>query len=258
MNSAEITQLFIGLATVSLGAFLGAVGNRLVSINAQTNWKLAFYTLGVITILATILYFTLYFNSKFIDYLTVMMLLFSGILLLIFTYLVLDKKFVYKTSELDPIINDFTSLADKTEIRLFGGDLNFFGNALIDMDQNKQYNHLKSLGFKKISVLYEEPRNSVTQIRYGKILYEMNSVEMKFYNPDEADLLIRGRMKTLNGVEKLMIYSKIESGKYQTIVTDTANSNGALYNNIWRLVWSLANKISNQQKSEYTKLYVGN
>jgi len=258
MNTAEITQISLGLGTIAFGTFLGAIGNKLVAINAQTKWKWAFYILSMISILAGILFSFLYFESTFKYYLTVTLLLTSGILLLIFTRKALDKKFVYRTIELDPIINSFTSLSDKSEIKLFGGDLDFFGNAPVDMDQNRQYGYLKSLKFRKISIICEEPRNPLTKIRYGKILHEMNCVELKFYNPDEADLMIRGRMKTLNGVEKLMIYSKIESGKYQTIETDTANSNGALYNNIWKLVWSLANKISDQQKQEYTKLFSGN
>ncbi len=63
-------------------------------------------------------------------------------------------------------------------------------------------------------------------------------------------------MKTISGVEKLLIYSKIKSGKYLAIETDTANSNGALYNNIWKLIWSLATRLSSQQKTEYKDLYM--
>ena len=82
----------------------------------------------------------------------------------------------------------------------------------------------------------------------------MKNVELRFYNPNEADLRIRGRLKTFQGVEKLLIYSKIEPKKYHAIETDTANSNGALYNNIWKLAWSLASRLNSKEKSELINL----
>lgn len=257
METSTLTQFFLAFATTTLGTFLGALGNKLVTYNSQTKWKWAFYLLGIFSLVSLPLYLLISGtdNLLFIDYFTLLVLGISAICLIAFTAKFLDRKFIFKTSELDSIINKFTSLSDHNEIRLFGGDLNFFGNGPHEMDQNSQYNHLKSIGFKKISILCEEPRDVYTKIRYGKILYEVNGATLKFYNPDEADLLIRGRMKTIQGVEKLMIYAKIESGKYQTIETDTANSNGALYNNIWKLIWSQATPLDNKQKEEYVHVF---
>lgn len=124
------------------------------------------------------------------------------------------------------------------------------------MDINDQYSHLKSLCFRKLLILCEAPADNSTKIRYGKIIQEMRGVELKFYNPDEADLRIRGRLKTLQGVERLLIYSKVDSGLYKTIETDTANSNGALYSNIWRLIWSLAKEPSREQIEEFKSLFI--
>jgi len=151
---------------------------------------------------------------------------------------------------LDPIINRFTTIADRTEIRLFGGDLNFFGNSEVQMNNNAQYTALRGSTFARISILCEEPQNADTRTRYGKILNELPGIELRFYNPEEADLLIRGRLKKVNGVDKLLIYNKLDTGRYQLILTDTANSSGALYNNIWNLVWSLANRLSVDQRNE--------
>ena len=194
-------------------------------------------------------------SLNFEDFFGLSLLLISSICLFIFTKKFLDKKSIYRTSELDPIINNFTDLSDHNEMKLFGGDLNFFGNVPSEMDQNDQYNHLKSLCFRKLLILCEEPANNLTKIRYGKILQEMNGVELRFYNPDEADLQIRGRLKTLQGAERLLIYSKVDSGLYQTIETDTANSNGALYSNIWRLIWLLAKKPTTKQIEEFLRLF---
>lgn len=257
MTINEIFPFFLAFASISLGAFFGALGNRLVTVNNKTNWKWAFYILGIVSILSGVIgCIFIKSESIFLYYLTIILLISSGILLIFFTKKYIDIKYIFKTSELYPIINKFTESSDRKAIRLFGGDLNFFGNEPTEMDKNEQYNFLKSLKFKSTLILCEEPGDTSTKIRYGKILQELNNVELRFYHPEEADLLIRGRMKTISGVEKLLIYSKIESGKYHAIETDTANSNGALYNNIWKLIWSLATRLSSQQKTEYKDLYM--
>jgi len=252
------SQILLAFTTVSLGAFLGALGNKLVTHNSQTRWKWAFYVLGILSVIFSVFYFIVVDSFVTADYAYLIILFTSGIFLIIFTRKFLDKKYVYKTSELDPIVNSFTTSADTSEIKLFGGDLNFFGNTPNDMDANSQYNHLKSIAFKKVSILCETPGDIYTKIRYGKILHDMGNAELRFYNPNEADLRIRGRLKTLQGVEKLLIYSKIESKKYHAIETDTANSNGALYNNIWKLAWSLANKLKSKEREELINLIESN
>jgi hypothetical protein len=83
----------------------------------------------------------------------------------------------------------------------------------------------------------------------------LKGVELKFYNPEIADLRVRGRMKEVQGVMKLLMYTKVEQGKYETIETDVACTKGALYKNIWNLIWSLANELNSTQKDEYVNLY---
>jgi hypothetical protein len=161
----------------------------------------------------------------------------------------------YKTSELDPIVNNFTALANKDEIKLFGGDLNFLGNNPQDMDKHPQYIHLKSMDFRRVLILCALPDNSIQKIRYGKILYDFKGAKLKFYRPDEADLKLRGRIIIVGKVSKLLMYSKVKSQVYQAIQTDVGDSSGALYNGIWELVWSLARPASKEEVNEYINLF---
>jgi hypothetical protein len=255
---ANTSLIFQIIASVSIGSFFGVLGNKLIAVNYKTNWKWGFYLLAIASFVAGIYNITLLDSvSKLIDYFIMILLLISGIGIFIFTKVFLDKKYVFKTLELHSVINNFTEDADRSDIKLFGGDLNFLGNTPSEMDQNVQYIFLKSSNFRKILILCEEPPNSATMIRYGKILNDLPEVEFRFYNPKDADLRLRGRMKKIQGVEKLLIFFKIGSCKYQVIETDTANSNGALYNNIWSLIWSLAKKLETTQKTEYLRILKG-
>ncbi len=167
-------------------------------------------------------------------------------------------KDTYNTPQLDPIVNDFTSSADTSEIKLFGGDLNFLGNSPNEIDKNAQYSHLRSMTFRRVLILCEEPVSLIQMIRYGKILDEVNGSELRFYNPERADLRVRGRIIKVNGSDKLLMYNRIKSGVYKAIETDTANSNGALYGNIWELTWSLASQPTEDTKKRYISLFKGN
>jgi hypothetical protein len=96
-----------------------------------------------------------------------------------------------------------------------------------------------------------------TLIRYGKILHELKNVELRFYKPEEADLQIRGRIKKVNGVEKLLMYTKIRDEKYQALETDTANIGGALYSKIWNLVWNTASTMREDEIEKLKTAYLG-
>lgn len=179
----------------------------------------------------------------------------SSVLLFLFTLKNLAGKHQYKTAELDPIVNKFTENADKKNIKLLAGDINFFGNYPQDMDQNSQYNCLRKERFKEIQILCTEPKTNEEKVRYGKIISDFNTVELRYYFPPHADLLIRGRLKTLNNVTHLLIYNKIKSGVYEALESDTANKSGVMYNYIWDLIWSLAKSPSSEELNEYVNLY---
>jgi len=248
MTLQEVNLTLIGIPYATL---LGAVGIKLVIENNPSHWKWAFYVLGAFSILYAIVVGVFTFSEfNFITGITLSFYILGGLLLLIFTYRFLDRKFIYQSCELNSIIKDFTSDADRNEIKLFGGDLNFLGNSVLEMNNNAQYIDLRASNFTKVSILCVEPANADTRTRYGKILHDLPVTEFRFYKPQHADLLIRGRLKKLQGVDKLLIYNKLGAGRYQLILTDTSNSNGALYNNIWNLIWSLATILDVDQKNE--------
>jgi hypothetical protein len=244
MDINTCTTILLALTTLNIGAILGAFRNKIIISTDKNNFHLFFYGFAIFVILTSMLCIIFYSKELFSPNWSGLIIVFTGIIssiiLILFTKKHLVKKFIYSIEELNPIINNFTTNADKNNIRLFGGDLNFFGNSPNDMDNNSQYSYLKFLNFRKILILCEEPKDINTRLRYGKILSEIPIAELKYYHPQQADLRVRGRIKEVNGVVKLLMYTKINNGKYKAIETDTANSNGALYGNIWDLVWSLA------------------
>jgi hypothetical protein len=227
--------------------------------NDQRHWNLSYYILGFVTIGFAIYHAVI--NSKIVFNFShsipyhLIFAIVSGLLLISITKKKLYAKRIFKTSELDPIVNSFTGKADRKEIKLFGGDLNFFGNSKKEMDMNSQYNFLKGLDFKRVLILCELPMNNEEKFRYGKILHDMPNTEFRFYNPAEADLKVRGRIIEVQGVTKLLMYNKIRSKTYKTIETDRANEKGELYHNIWGLVWSLANIPTEENLKSYRNLY---
>jgi len=253
------STILLTVASICFGALLGIAGNKLSHSIENSRWKYLFYALGIITfiygvVLAWLMRTTILDFSR-IDLYAVLLAFDSGVLMVVFTKKNLEIKNIFATNELDPIINNFTSKADKKEIKLFGGDLNFFGNSVTEIDGNKQYIHLRAQHFNRILILCESPKNGVeTKIRYGKILKDMPNTELRFYNPDRADLKVRGRIIEIQGVPKLLMYNKIQSRVYRALETDTANSNGALYNNIWNLVWDLAIQPKQSELDSYKEL----
>jgi hypothetical protein len=111
------------------------------------------------------------------------------------------------------------------------------------------------MDFRRLLILCAIPHNNIQKIRYGKILYDFKGAELKFYQPNEADLKLRGRIIIVGKISKLLMYSKVKSQVYQAIQTDVGDSSGALYNGIWELVWSLARPASKDEVDEYIKLF---
>lgn len=251
-------SLLTTIGSVCLGTFLGLVGNALSISRDQKGWKIALYILGCLTLTYAMTYgivnrhiMTDFSSSQL--YIVIGSFV-SGAVIIFFTKAKLDVKSVFTTAELNPIVNSFTEKADRKEIKLFGGDLNFFGNSKKEMEQNPQYTHLRGLSFSRVLVLCESPKDIDDEVRYGKILTDMPQAELRFYKPAEADLKVRGRIIEVQGISKLLMYNKIKSKTYEAIETDRANAKGELYHNIWELVWSLAIKPTEGEIDSYKKL----
>lgn len=255
----NLIKIILTCGSVSLGALLGVLRSKIFASKENNKLHYIFYGFSIISALTCLIVGIKYWNQIDSFALGVLIATFVvSILLWLATNKYLFFKNIFNSTELDTPVNKFTSNADKNDIKLFGGDLNFFGNSPSEIDNNSQYTHLKSLAFKKVSILCETPHNQIQKIRYGKILHEMPYVELRFYEPETADLKVRGRIIQVQGVTKLLMYTKIKSGIYQSLETDTANSNGALYNNIWELAWALAQRPAKADLDSYIAIYTGN
>lgn len=251
-------KILLAGASISAGALLGVFRSKIFAAKENNKLHYIFYGFSVLALVISIIGAIIYWKELSLFGIAVLIasVIFS-ILLWLATNKFLFFKNVFKIKELDPIVNKFTSNASKDDIKLFGGDLNFLGNTSAEIDANKQYTHLRSLEFKKISILCATPHTQIQRMRYGKILSDMPNTELRFYEPKIADLKVRGRIIEVQGVIKLLMYTKIKDGLYQSIETDTANSSGALYNNIWELTWSLAAKPNAAEIEMYKHLFKG-
>jgi hypothetical protein len=156
---ADISAIFLACATLCTGAFFGVLGSNLVAIRYKSGWICFFYILSVASFLGGIIGLILYYSKmNNMDYFSIIGLIVSGIVLFIFTCNILHKKHIYKIPELESIINKWTTISDKSEIRLLGRDLNFFGDTPACMEKNGQYCHLKSLNFSKVNILCEKKK----------------------------------------------------------------------------------------------------
>ncbi|MEQ9297809.1 MAG: hypothetical protein RIF33_04560 [Cyclobacteriaceae bacterium] len=245
--------------SISTGILLGAIGNKLVSSKERSGWIFAFYILSLIVLLVPVYLVIVDFSTlkQWPQLLLPFMTFAGGVGIFIFTKRILSVKDIFKPDELTPKINELTEIADKSIIKLFGGDLDFFGSSPKEMDLNSQYSTLKAAGFNKIFIICETPgtNDTTTMVRYGKILTEISGVELKFYNPEQADLRVRGRILKQNGSDRLLMFTKIASKRYKALETDTADSTGALYGNLWDLIWSLANTPKDEKIEEYRSLF---
>lgn len=265
MSLDNVTKILLAGASLCLGAYLTALRAKINSTKLKNKMHYAFYAITVVFFLGALA--TLFFSWENLFYekgifkpnwfaiIVIIMCIVATILLFHFTFKNLAGKYQYKTSELDPIVNKFTENADKKNIKLLAGDINFFGNYPKEMEEHSQYKCLRKEGFRQIQILCTEPKTNEEKIRYGKIISDFNTVELKYYFPPQADLLIRGRLKTLNNVIHLLIYNKIRSGVYEALELDTANSSGVMYNYIWNLIWELAKSPTQEQLNEYVSLY---
>jgi hypothetical protein len=137
----------------------------------------------------------------------------SSIGLIVITEKLLVGKHEYKSDELDPVVNKFTINADKRNIKLLAGDLDFWGSGH-QMDQNEQYVCLRQQNFKEILILCIRPMTNRSKMIYGKILSDFPQAVMRYYKPSQADLNVRGRIKTLDNVTRLLIYRKVGDRLY--------------------------------------------
>lgn len=260
MEYDDYLKLLLSICSLAIGSLLAAIRSKIPIIKDNKNLHYVFYIFSVLVLLFAA--GVMYFFRKQLDELGIILgstSILASIALIIFTYIFQFGKEIFKSSELDSIVNKFTSDADTNLIKMFGGDLNFIGNTPREMDENSQYNYLKARHFRNLQILCEIPVNNEQKIRYGKILNDFlaSDVELKFYDPDDIDLKVRGRIIQIQGRDKLLIYHRLRSKVYKTIQTDTATAEGKLYLNIWNLIWRLAKTPTEAEIQECKTLFAG-
>ncbi len=255
----ENTSILYLLTSSSIGLLLGFLCNAFFINRPNIFIKLILFFFGLMVVIFSIYYYCTDNIDNLLTKLLIPLSFILGVTIIIISIkLPLIRRYM-TPKRLNKIINKHTLLADRNEIKLLGGDLSFFGAAPKNIEENEQYKALKDKNFNKIYVLCETPVQEETKIRYGKIISDFGDiVELKFYNPDEADLRIRGRLFVEKGVQKLLIFKKHSTKKYKAIATDTANEKGALYTNIWKLIWSLAILPSQVDIDKYKMFYEQN
>src|SRR5258708_3623821 len=127
--------LSIGISA-SIGATLGILRSKIFASKIRNVLYIIFYIFSCLLLLFAI-YAACVAWSESITIIIASIL--SSLGLAATTYFFLVIKDTYKTSELSPIVNRWTAKADKAEIKLFGGDLDFFGRTPGEMAGNSQY-----------------------------------------------------------------------------------------------------------------------
>lgn len=249
-------SIFLSIATFAIGVFLGFLNNILVSKKKiSKNWHWGIYVLYIGLIVFGIIACIIGSSAWGIA------LIIMGAIALWISYYMLNKlnDNLLEATKLVPQVIEFTEKAKLDEIRLLGGDLNFFGENPSDMDTNEQYIQLRNKNFDKISILCKKPQNKKNRVRYGKILSDFGDVvEFRYYTADAPDPQIRGRIKKKLSPDIWvgLLYERVNENQYRTFEEDISEDKGSLVHlKFWELLWRHSHKISKQDKEEILSAY---
>lgn len=255
----NLLKILLAAGSLTAGAFLTALRAKLANTKKKNWLHISFYILSSIVLIATIISaIIIWYEIKKPNWFAISVLtvaISSSILLIWVTRKFLAGKYQYTVTELNPVVNTFSQNADKGNIKLLAGNLDFFGRSGLDIDRHPQYICLKEEEFRQIEILCTAPITKEDKIRYGKIITDFPTAQLRYYKPSNADLKVRGRIKTLNNVTRLLIYSKITAGRYEALELNTAEADGALYSHLWNLIWDLADVPTQEQIEEYRQFY---
>lgn len=254
MEDNLIKLLLVG-GSLTAGAFLAALRAKLASTKQKNLLHLSFYFVSGIVLVGVLIALYLLWIPNWFAISVMVFATVSSLLLIWGTCKFLAGKHQFTSKELNPVVNAFSKNADKDNIKLLAGSLDFFGRSEVEIDRHPQYVCLKEESFRQIQILCKEPVSSEDKMRYGKIITDFPTVKIRYYKPLSADLKVRGRIKTLNNVTMLLIYSKVMPERYQALEFNTAETDGALYTHLWNLIWDLAEIPTQEQLNEYKNLY---
>ncbi len=268
MELDDVLKLLLAGASLTAGAFFTALRAKITSTKYKNWLHTSFYVISAIIIIGAGSVIYSFWSEIFAKndempdsknnwfaVFVIALSITSSLALIWVTYKFLVGTYQYTVDKLNPIVNKFSENADKNNIKLLAGNLDFFGKSIPDIDKHPQYICLRKESFSRIQILCTPPNLNEDKMRYGKIISDLPTVELRYYKPTSADLNVRGRIKTLGGVPMLLIYNKIQSGLYEAIELNTAESQGAHYSSLWSLIWDLADSPTQEQLSEYKDIY---
>jgi hypothetical protein len=232
MELESLLKLLLAGSSLIAGAYLTALRAKLANTKQKNLLHISFYIVSGIVItgaIVTVIFYTAdIFKPNWFALIVLSLSFIFSIALISVTYKFLAGKYQFTVKELNPVVNEFSRNADKGNIKLLAGNLDFFGKTEIEIDHHPQYICLKEEGFRQIQILCTEPVSMDDKMRYGKIITDFPTVQLRYYKPPYADLKVRGRIKTINNVTRLLIYSKVTPGRYQALELNTAETDGAL------------------------------
>ena len=255
----NLLKILLAGGSLTAGAFLTALRAKLANTKKKNWLHVSFYIISLVLLIAAIITAIIIWSEikkpNWFAITVLVIAIISSILLIWVTRKFLAGKHQYTVTELNPVVNAFSRNADKGNIKLLAGNLDFFGRSEQEIDWHPQYVCLKEEAFRQIEILCTAPITNEDKMRYGKIITDFPTVQLRYYKPSNADLKVRGRIKTLNNVTRLLIYSKVTPGHYEALELNTAETDGALYSHLWNLIWDLADVPTPEQLADYRHLY---
>ena len=170
-------------------------------LSANLKKKVQITGLFGIAIFFNVITWYVYKDSSILHWTVIITIIWIFICLLLF-----GNREIVSRSRIDKMIRKFTNDSDQNNpIRIFGGDLDFFGkveNNVKSIDKifhpnkyietNKQFNQLTEKGFTKICILSVKPtrdnsRDKETRIRIGFLKNRLgDNLEIKFFDKREC------------------------------------------------------------------------
>lgn len=139
----NLLKILLAGGSLTAGAFLTALRAKLTNTK-QKNWlHVSFYIVSVIVIAGAVITFFLFWKDiakpNWFAIIVIFIAITSSLALVWVTFKFLAGKHQYTSKELDPVVNAFSKNADKGNIKLLAGNLDFFGKSEIEIDRHPQY-----------------------------------------------------------------------------------------------------------------------
>lgn len=183
----NISMMFIGV----FASFLSSSVKKKMQIGGLIIFALVF----------NILTWFVYGRKEILCWTILLTLVWIGICILL-----IWRKEIVSRNRIDKMIRRFTDTADQYKpICIFGGDLDFFGNVVVNVKKcdkvfrrnkiielNRQYKQLKNKGFRQIQILSVKPdsnndEDQKTRIRIGFLKEKLKSaLQIKFFEEKEC------------------------------------------------------------------------